>query len=166
MYLYRSTRLHCADESGAPQLGPCAARTRTCIDTCSHREVVGVLQYRAGESDRSFLNLHHCGMEHWRSTVIRCAAVGGHVRTVEELLDAGFNTGHQDGGDNTPAEISASQSRSTSATITRPFPPTSDRGECKLYDLRHIEHVAVRPWAAHSLAFGEVGLEKGRCTAL
>ncbi|CAM9228794.1 unnamed protein product, partial [Laminaria digitata] len=143
------TPLHWAAEQGHRIVALALLRSGACVDPRSqrkatpimlaasrgHAEVVGVLlQYHAGESDCSSLNRHRRGIEHWRSTALHCAAAGGHVRVVELLLDAGFDRGQHDGAGLTPAEISARQSHSTSAAITRLLLPTSDMGGKLVHD--------------------------------
>ena len=100
-----------------------------------HVEVVGVLlHYRAGESDCLPLSRHRSGVDHWRSTALHCAAAGGHLRTVEILLGAGFDRGQKDKRGVTPVEVSARKSNPTAAAITRLLLPVSDKGGELVYE--------------------------------
>ena len=144
------TPLHWAAEQGHRNVVLALLRAGACIDPRSqrkttpimlaasrgHAEVVLVLiHYHAGESDRwpSSYNTS-CGIAHWRSTALHCAAAGGHVRVIEALLDAGFNRGQHDGAGLIPAEVSARQSHYTSPAITHLLLPTSDMGGQLVYD--------------------------------
>ena len=141
------TPLHWAAEQGRRNVVLALLRAGACVDPRSkrqatpimlaasrgHEEVVKLLlHYRAGKSDRWPLNRYCRGSGLWGRTALHCAAKGGHLGVVELLLDAGFDSGQHDGR-LTPAEVSARQSHSTSATITHLLLP-SDMGGKLVHD--------------------------------
>lgn len=154
------TPLHWAAEQGHRNVVFALLRAGACVDPRSHRKATPImlaasrgheavvrvlLKYRAGESDCPPLDCHRRGIEHWRSTALHCSAAAGHVRTVELLLDAGFNREQRDGAGLTPAEISARTSHVTSAAITHLLLPTSDMGGKLVHDYTNmmVEDVAM-----------------------